>query len=134
MTRIEIKDLELACDEFAMLEYWRSEMRPAVMKLLANMCPNPKALRWLTAEVVNHVGKWPGPAELRGLLCTRYDPADGIDQWCSLPGYTAQDAEAKSIAEHEQRKMQESIGGYVADESKEMVRQLGAGLKAIGGK
>jgi hypothetical protein len=114
-------DLNEAVDALEMLEYFPKEARGAVMTLLRNMVPHKQALDWLVAECVNHIGKWPGPAELRGLLCTRYDPADGIDQWCSLPGYSAADAEAKALAEHEQRKIQERVGGCVAEEAKEIL-------------
>jgi enoyl-CoA hydratase/carnithine racemase len=114
--RFTKQDLEEACNDFAMLPFFPQEARASVMMLLAKMCPHRRALRWLVEEVVNHVGKWPGPAELRGLLCTRYDPADGIDHWCSLPGYTAADAEARHYAQHEQLKTQENIGGYLGEE------------------
>ena len=114
-------DLNEAVDALEMLEYFPKEARGAVMTLLRSMVPHEQALDWLVAECVNHIGKWPGPAELRGLLCTRYDPADGIDTWCSLPGYSAADAEAKALAEHEQRKIQERVGGCVAEEAKEIL-------------
>ena len=67
----------------------------------------------LVAELVNHVGEWPGPAEVRGLLCTRYDAADRIDAYCNLPGYRAADCEARSLTEHEQHKAQERSSGSV---------------------
>jgi hypothetical protein len=114
-------ELEEAVDDLEMLQFFPKESRGAVLTLLRKMVPHKTALTWLISECVNHIGKWPGPAELRGLLCTRYDPADGIDQWCSLPGYSAADAEAKTIAEHEQRKIQERVGGYVSEEYREIL-------------
>lgn len=118
-----------------MLEYFPRDSRAAIMHLMAAMCPHREALRWLISEMVNHVGKWPGPADFRGLLCTRYEPADGIDQWCSLPGYRPFDSESKCLAEHEQRKIQEKVGGYVLDEeSRELVKKLNRGVKQIGAK
>jgi len=118
-------DLETACDDLAMLPYWPAEARASVMRLLAQMCPHREALQWLVAECVNHVAKWPGPAELRGLLCTRYTPADKIDGWTTLPGYRADDCEARFLAEHDDEKHQERIG--VSGESRDILRQLVAG-------
>lgn len=124
-------DLDWAADELGMLDYFPRDSRAAVMTLLARMCPHRRALKWLVNEAVNHVGKWPGPAELRGMLCTRFDPADGVDHWCSLPGYTAADAEAKQIELHEQRKMQEKIGGYVSEENADFVKRLSGSLPGL---
>ena len=125
------RDLEQACDDFAMLAYWPAEARASVMRLLAQMCPHREALRWLVAEVVNHVGKWPGSAELRGILCSRYEPADGIDQWSELAGYRAEDGEARYLAAHEAQKAIERSGA-LADESRAMIRQLAAAKKMPG--
>lgn len=97
------KDLQEAVEDLSMLPYFPTEARGAVMRQLAKMCPHKTALKWLISQVVDRVGKWPGPSELRGILCSRYDSADGIDVWSTLPGYTPADGEARSIAEHEQR-------------------------------
>jgi hypothetical protein len=119
------RDLERAADDLAMLRYWMPELRAPVMSLLAAMCPHREALQWLVAELVNHVGYWPGPSDVRGLLCNRYDPADGVDAWCSLPGYRAEDNEARHYGLHEQRKIQERSGGFVGEEaSRDLIRQI----------
>jgi hypothetical protein len=117
------QDLERACDNLAMLPFFPVEARAAVMRLLATMCPSKQALDWLITETVNRVAKWPGPAELRGLLCTRYDAADGVDGYCSLPGYSAAEMEAKAIERHEQLK----VGGWEA----ERLTQLAAGKEPL---
>jgi hypothetical protein len=116
------RDLERAADALAMLRYWTPELRAPVMHLLATMCPHREALEWLVAELVNHVGYWPGPADVRGLLCNRYDPADRIEAWCSIPGYRAEDHEARHVAEHEQRKAQERADGWVAEGVEELLK------------
>jgi hypothetical protein len=121
-------DLESACDDLAMLAYFPRDARASVMRLLRVMCPHRRALKWLVAELVNHVNYWPGPAEVRGLLCTRFDPADGIDQWCSLPGYTAEEAEAKHFDRHQQLA---KTKGWIAEESAEIVKQLASKAKQI---
>jgi hypothetical protein len=69
------QDLVEAVGDLSTMPYFPEASRSAVMTLLRKMCPHRTALRWLVAEVVNHVGTWPGIAELRGILCSRYDPA-----------------------------------------------------------
>jgi hypothetical protein len=104
--KIEIPDdlraLADACDDFATMPYWSEAARASVMRYLAEMCPHREALRWLVREVINHVGKWPGLAEVRGILCMRYDPADGIDGDSTIPGYRADDAEMRYILRERQ--------------------------------
>jgi len=126
--KFTINDLERAADDLSMLAYFPHEARASVMTLLRNMCPHKHALKWLVSELVNHVGKWPGPAEVRGLLCTRFDPADGIDQWCSLPGYTAEEAEARHYDQHLQLTKAE---GWIAEEATDFVKQLAGKMKQI---
>lgn len=117
-------DLERACGDLAMLRYWPAQAEAAVMHLLLQICPDRAALAWLVAELVNHVGEWPGPAEVRGLLCTRYDAADGIDAYCNLPGYRAEDGERRSLDEHEAHKTQERIDGFVGEGDRNLARQI----------
>ena len=71
---------------------------------------------------MNHVGSWPGLAELRGILCSRYDAADGIDQWSTLPGYRADDAEMKHLEAHERVQADRQL----APESRRMLAGLAA--------
>lgn len=111
-----------------MLEFFPRESRASVMRLLRVLCPHKRALKWLVSELVNHVNKWPGAAEVRGVLCTRFEPADGIDQWCSLPGYTAEEAEAKHFDRHQQLTKGE---GCIAEKPTEIVKQLAGKMKQI---
>lgn len=121
---ITAEDLEAAIDDLSMMPYFPSESRASVIRLLTRMCPHRTALRWLVDECVNHVGKWPGPAELRGLLCTRYDAADDIDAYCNLPGYTPAEMEARHIEQHEALK----AGGW-DKQAEEQFKQISGGVK-----
>lgn len=96
-------DLDRATDQMQLLEFWRNDTGfvAAVQTYLALICPHTEALEWLTAALVNHIGKWPGPHEVRGLLCTKYDAADGVDAYCSLPGFSPIDFERKHLEKHE---------------------------------
>lgn len=95
------QDLRDAVNALSTMRYFPSEGRAAVIVELAKMCPHLEALEWLVSEAVGKISDWPGLAELRGLLCTRYDTADGIDRYCSLLGYSAEEQEAKYLARHD---------------------------------
>jgi hypothetical protein len=91
----DLRALADAADDLASMPYWIEASRASVMRYLAEMCPHREALHWLVRTVVNHVGTWPGVAELRGILCTRYDPADRIDGDSTIPGFRPEDAEMR---------------------------------------
>lgn len=55
-------------------------------------------LNWLTNSAINHMREWKGLPELRGMFCTRFQPRDGRRESCSLPGFTAADAEAAYLS------------------------------------
>ena len=62
-------------------------------------------LDWLVKAAVNAMRQWGGVAELRGILCSKWQPADGIDGYSSLPGYQAGGLPNQSpSAEHRNRK------------------------------
>lgn len=128
MPDISKEDLERACDDLAMLPFFPVEARASVMHLLAKICPSKKALVWVVAEASNHWQKWHGSAELRGLLCTRFDAADGVEGHCSVPGYTAADAEARYLAQHEQLK----AGGWEAERLEQLAPGVMGQLRRIG--
>lgn len=74
-----------------------------IMRLLQRMVPHAQALDWLVTTMIDRVGEWKGTAELRGLLCTRFKPADGVEAYCSLAGFTPADSESQTLLEHEDR-------------------------------
>lgn len=72
-----------------------------IMRLIARMVPTVDALEWLIVTMIDRVGEWKGTAQLRGLLCTRFKPADGVEMDCGLPGFTPADSESAMIEQHE---------------------------------
>jgi len=92
-------DLEVAIGRLGMLSYFPSEpkIQAAIMDLLARMCPHLEALEWLVDQMVNRVGAWKGPTELRGVLCWKYQPADGVEVTCSIAGFMPVDGEVLTI-------------------------------------
>lgn len=107
MDKFTPQDLETALDELSMCQYFPTEpgVRAAIMRTLARMVPHREALIWLVRTMVDRIGTWKGPMELRGVLCTRFRPADGIEAFSSLPGFRPEDSEAALLDEHEQRKV-----------------------------
>ena len=61
-------------------------------------------LNWLVSAAINAMRTWGGIPELRGLLCSKWKPADRIEGYSSLPGYTAEDSRSLTLAEHRNRK------------------------------
>ncbi len=83
----------------------------AVMELLGKMCPSREALEWLVDQTVNKVGAWKGPAELRGVLCWKFKPADGVEADSSVPGFTLADGMRISTERHEELHQVEAAPG-----------------------
>jgi hypothetical protein len=77
--------------------------RKAVMRLIEGMVNDVAELNWLQAAMINRVGEWKGPADLRGVLCAYgvmngkhgWQPADGIWATSNAPGYTQDDRNAR---------------------------------------
>lgn len=106
-------DLGNAITRLRMLSYWPADAEGAVMELLLQMCPHSGALDWLVGVLINKIGRWPGPAEVRGLLCTRFRPADGIEGNCSLSGFSPAAMEGRAAAELQSGGAQLQITGDV---------------------
>jgi hypothetical protein len=85
-----------------MLKFWPADpaTRAEIGALLARMVPSREALDWLVGTLIDQVGDWPGPAEVRGILCWHYKPADGIERSCSLVGFRPEDGERRSYDAH----------------------------------
>ena len=70
--------------------------RTEIMRLIDRMVSNEVQLEWLVRTMVDQVGTWPGPKELRAVLCVRFKPADGIEADSEIPGFRAADIEAEN--------------------------------------
>jgi hypothetical protein len=79
-----------------------------IMRLLLRMVSTVERLNWLVSVMVDQVGTWYGPSELRGVYSQRWTPADGIGGWCvETPGFRALDSEAAYIENFHQEKLKE---------------------------
>lgn len=72
--------------------------REEIMRLIERIVAEHEQLDWLVRTMIDQVGTWHGPAELRAVFCTRFRPADGVEKYSALPGFTAGDIEAENLA------------------------------------
>lgn len=101
------KQIEDAADELGCLRFYPSNpgAKLGIMKLLNAMVSTKPQLDWLVSTMINRVGEWKGPKELRGVFCSKFRPADGIEGDCTdTSGFTSGDLEAKYIESHEEQK------------------------------
>ena len=96
--KISANDLKHATAMLSLLRFFPSDpvQVVAVGSLLESMCESREQLQWLVQQA-SRLSEWPGPGELRGMLCTRFRPADGIEHECTLPGFTVAEREMKAI-------------------------------------
>jgi len=85
-----------AVARLAVLTHFPSEAiaRAELARMLLRMVSTGEQLEWLVRAFVDHVGAWHGPREVRAVFCTRFKPADGVEEWSAIPGFTAADAES----------------------------------------
>jgi hypothetical protein len=101
------EEIEMASDEMESIPFYPTTTggKLAVMKVLRSMVSTKQQLNWLTFTMVNKAGRWKGCGELRGVFCSRFKPADGIEADCAeTAGFTPGELEARTISDHEDRK------------------------------
>jgi hypothetical protein len=86
-----------AAESFEALKFFpagSTAVKRVVMELLDGMVATEEQLKWLMDALINRVGEWHGPAQLRALFNTRFRPADGIEGGvCEVAGFTPADCE-----------------------------------------
>lgn len=103
------QDIAGFVDELAILPFFPQEpsARVALMKLVDRMVSTKDQLDWLERTMVDRVGKWHGPTELRGVFCTRFDPKDGVQAWCKeTPQFTSSALEEAYIQREREEQTQ----------------------------
>lgn len=83
---LEAKTVKRALGSLSLLRFFPAdeEARAMLGEILAAMCPNDEACEWLVRRTLELHNEWPGPVELRAILCSRYPPADGVDAYSSV--------------------------------------------------
>lgn len=106
---ISLDEAIAAVDQFEVLTYFDRVKAPARLKIaemLMAMVNWPESrvqrngygpipyihpvdrLKWLIGAMTNgQYNEWPGIAEVRGVFCSRYTPADGINAYATNPVY-----------------------------------------------
>jgi hypothetical protein len=99
------------------------------MELLGRMVSTPAQLGWLVTTLIDRIGTYAGPDQIRAVFCTKFKPKDGIETTLNADSPMYQ-TEEQLIAEHQQRE-RERLG-----ESEQHYRQLvaGSGRRLLPGK
>jgi len=61
--------------------------RTAVFLLVNQLVSSVDQVEWLVRRLLALFDKWPGPATVRAVFCTRYRPADGVEGSKWLPAF-----------------------------------------------
>ena len=99
-----------------------------IMLELERMVPTIEALDWLVDKFLRVIGEWTSLKDLRGVLCARCTPLDGINAYSTVPGFTADDLEANWM----ERQLEESSARL--EEYKKQQRLLGPVGEAVTGQ
>lgn len=94
-------EIEQAISDMSIVKYFPNDadQRAAVGRLMSRFVSFGRVdqLRWLVETMLDRVGEWAGPVELRAVFCTRYQPADGIEADCKYsPGFTNDEMETRA--------------------------------------
>lgn len=113
------QDLEAGMNALRTIPYFPADAgaQAAIQRFLAQICPHRAAVEYLCATASEAMSEWCGIKQLRGLLCLRYRPSDGIECECKIPGFRPADYEAKALEKH----TAVLAGGYMADEAQRLV-------------
>lgn len=95
MSKPTEEDFLAACGELSAIPFFPSDSgaRTAVARALRSFVSQTHHLRWLVDTSIDHMRQWGGVAELRGIYCTRFKPADGVEGYSSISGFTPADSE-----------------------------------------
>lgn len=104
------EDLSDAAEKLSCLRFFPpgDGAKAEIMAVLERMVQDVDRLDWLIATMVDRVGVWYGPVEMRGVYCQKFTPADGVVEWCvETPNFRALDSEAAHTAPFELEKRRE---------------------------
>lgn len=112
-----------AVGRLTLLKYFPTDpaAHAGLAELLHGMVSNESQLDWLVQTLINHVGEWPGPKEVRGLFCSQFQPADGIETHTSIAGFSPADCEARNLEKSERFKQLEKASPRTCE-----LRRIGA--------
>ena len=93
----------IAVRRMGVLQYFPTDeiVQRDIMRLLMRMASTPAQLQWLVDTLVDQVGEWKGPVELRGIFCTRFKPKDGIEAESSHHKFSPEANESRMLDAHQ---------------------------------
>lgn len=69
-----------AVDDICLLKFPPSESsRPALVRMLAEMCSTDEQVLWLSKRLLQLFKEWPGANEMRAVFCSKFRPRDGVE-------------------------------------------------------
>lgn len=98
--------IAIAVRRLSVLRYFPTDdvAQEEVMKLLHRMVSDIRQLDWLIGAMIDEVGEWRGPMELRGVFCSRFKPKDGKQAVSRFGRFSPEANEGKSIEAHNEVK------------------------------
>jgi hypothetical protein len=94
-----------------------------IFQELESMVSTQEQLEWLARAACRHMKQF-NLSDLRGMFCSRYEPADGDYGVSDIPGYTLEESISRAEREYQQRESQEFDRKLI--EWKEEAKLLGA--------
>jgi hypothetical protein len=82
-------DVKKATEQIAKLTLMKffpqeKQARAALVEMVCSMAGDNERIEWLVRRALVLFNEWPGPKELRALLCSRWKPADGVEAYSSV--------------------------------------------------
>lgn len=89
MSNADQKAIMGAIDRLATLRHFPTDegARMAIAKEIVKMCSTTEQVIWLGERMMVLYDSWPGPHELRAVLCSKFAPKDGIEADSRDPRY-----------------------------------------------
>lgn len=60
------------------------DARTALVGMICEMCESNEQIEWLVKRTIQLHNDWPGPRELRAVLCSKHKPKDGIEAYSDV--------------------------------------------------
>lgn len=137
MTNARSEAMVHAVARLSVMKFFPSDpiARAEIMSILDRLVSTKHQLDWLVDTLINRVGEWPGPKEVRGVFCTKFPPADGIEADCSLGGFSSGELEGAgataSLSWHQPKLLPSGVQPVLDDPVLvEMVEELNVALPA----
>jgi len=79
--QITSKEFARAAERLSILRYYPTgeKARDEIALVLKRLCSTPAQLEWLVRQMIDGVGEWRGPVDLRRVYAQRFKPADGVE-------------------------------------------------------